>query len=166
MAKSKDNKKKGNTGSPRITNRKAHHDYHISDKLECGIVLVGSEVKAIRAGRVSLDHGFARIENGGRALWLYNLDIGAYDHAAADAQHEAKRKRKLLAHKRQIMELFGKTTAKGVTLVPLAMYFNDRGMLKVEIGIGEGKRQSDKRETLKKKEADKAIRRGMTRRVI
>jgi len=157
-------KAKSNNMSPRIVNRRAFHDYHISEKLEVGIVLRGSEVKSVRGGKVSLAEGFAQVDPRTLELFLINVDIGAYEQAGEN-QHEPKRWRKLLAHRRQIEQLQGKTSSKGTTLVPLAMYFV-RGMVKVEIGVGEGRRQQDKRQDMKKRDAEKEIRRALTRRKI
>ncbi len=157
-------KAKSNNMSPRIVNRRAFHDYHISEKLEVGIVLRGSEVKSVRGGKVSLAEGFAQVDPRTLELFLINVDIGAYEQAGEN-QHEPKRVRKLLAHRRQIDQLLGKISSKGTTLVPLAMYFV-RGMVKVEIGVGEGRRQQDKRQDMKKRDAEKEIRRAMTRRKI
>lgn len=149
--------------SPRIANRRAHHDYHISEKLEVGIALRGSEVKSVRNSQVSLAEGYCAVDPKTEELVLYNVDIALYPQAG-DRQHEPKRPRKLLAHKRQIRSLMGKTTAKGVTIVPLAMYFS-KGLIKLEIGIGTGKKTQDKRQDMKKRDADKEIRRAMSRRV-
>ena len=160
MAKGK--KKQAQDFSPRIVNRRATRDYQITDKLETGIKLTGTEVKSIRNGQVSLAEGFARVEPHSQELMLYNVDIATYPHADALTQHEPKRPRKLLAHKREIKSLEGSTTSKGVTIIPLAMYFV-RGKVKVEIGIATGKRSVDKRQDIKKREADRDIRRGMTR---
>lgn len=157
-------KSKNQNFSPRIANRKALHDYHVLEKLEVGVVLQGSEVKAIRMGRATLNEGFARVEPRTEELWLYNVDIGLYPEAGIN-QHQGQRPRKLLAKRRQIRELAGKTSISGATLVPLALYFV-RGMVKIELGLCTGKRQQDKREDLKKKQADRDIRRAMTRRVI
>lgn len=151
--------------SPRIANRKATHDYHILEKLEVGIVLRGSEVKSIRNAQVSLSEGFARVEPGDMGLYLYNVDIAAYANAPGVDGHDPKRPRKLLAHKNQIARLLGETTSKGKTLIPLAMYFV-RGMVKVEIGLAAGKQAHDKRQDIKSREADREIRRGMTRKII
>ena len=148
--------------SPRIANRRATHDYHISDKLEVGIELRGTEVKSIRNGQVSLAEGFARVEPGTEELILYNVEISQYPHAG-EHQHEPKRARKLLAHKRQILELMDKTSAKGATIIPLAMYFL-RGRVKLEIGVGTGKQHQDKRQDIKKRDADREIRRAMSKR--
>ncbi|MEX2670477.1 MAG: SsrA-binding protein SmpB [Phycisphaeraceae bacterium] len=150
--------------APRILNRKARYDYHIHESMECGLRLRGTEVKAIRQGQVSLAEAFARVEPETGELWLYNMDVGSYSHAPADTQHGAKDKRKLLARRKQIKELASKTTEKGYTLVPLTLYFNDRGFAKVELGIASGKGQADKRATIKKKEHDRDIRRALGRR--
>lgn len=160
MAKSRDK-----TRTPRITNRKARHDYHILDAFEVGIELRGSEVKSVREGRASISEGFARVNTRTGELWLYDVDIAPYPQAPVTA-HEPKRPRKLLAHRREIERLTGETSAKGTTLVPLTMYFNDRGICKVELATAQGKARSDKRESLKKKEADRDMRRAMTRRRI
>lgn len=150
--------------SPRIANRRATHDYHISEKLEVGIVLRGSEVKSVRQGQVSLAEGYVMIDLKTEQLILSGVEISRYLHAG-QVQHETKRPRKLLAHKRQIRHLMGKTTAKGTTIVPLAMYFS-RGLIKLEIGIGVGKKTYDKRQDMKKREARREIDRAMTRRRI
>jgi len=154
-------KQKKENLTPRVDNRRARHDYHILDKLECGIALRGSEVKSIRNGGVSLTEGYARVDPKKRELWLVDVDIAPYAQAGEN-QHEPKRVRKLLAHKREIDQLITATQAKGATLVPLALYFV-RGMAKVEIGVALGKKQHDKRQDIKKREADREIRRGMTR---
>jgi len=163
MAKGKNKDKSKN--APRIVNRKARHDYNVLEKLECGIELQGSEVKSVRLGRASIGEGFARVEPKTMELFLYDVDIAAYPNAPVTA-HETKRRRKLLAHRGEIERLYGQTTSKGTTLVPLTMYFNSRGIAKIELGVAEGKRTHDKRESMKKKEADKAIRRAMTRKRI
>jgi SsrA-binding protein len=163
MAKSKHNKNHANL-SQRIVNRRAGRDYHITDNLEVGISLRGTEVKSIRNGQVSLAEGFAMIEPKTMQLFLHDVDIATYPQAG-EHQHAPKRIRRLLAHKRQIEQLFGKITAKGTTLVPLAMYFKD-GMIKLEIGVGVGKRHQDKRQDIKKRDADRQIQRGLTRKTI
>jgi SsrA-binding protein len=154
--------KRADNLSPRIANRRAFHDYHIDEKLEVGIVLTGSEVKSIRHGNVSLAEGFARIEPATMALLLHDVDIATYPQAG-DRNHERKRPRKLLAHKRQIDKLATATAAKGATLIPLAMYFSDRGIVKVEIGVATGKHHHDKRADLKKKADQREIDRAMSR---
>lgn len=149
-AKGKDNL------SPRISNRRALHDYFISAKLECGIVLVGSEVKSLRAGKAQLQDSWASIEGG--QLVLHGAHIDPYEKAAIVYNHEPKRDRKLLAHRREIKRLAGETAEKGTTLIPLAIYFKD-GRAKVELGVARGKQQYDKRETIKRKEMDRQLRR-------
>lgn len=158
-------KERNDNLSPRIANRKAFHDYHISEKIEVGIALQGSEVKSIRHGKVTLAEGFARVEPGNMGLYLYNVDIAPYAPATGVAAHEPQRPRKLLAHKREIAKLLDLSGPKGATLVPLAMYFV-RGMVKVELGIASGKQAHDKREDIKKRDAARDIQRGMTRKKI
>ena len=157
-------KKTEHNYAPRIANRRANHDYHIGDKLECGIVLRGSEVKSVRLGKVSLGEGYAAVDEKTMQLELHNVDIARYPHAG-EHQHAPKRPRVLLAHKREVAKLIGQSSAKGTTLVPLAMYFV-RGRVKVEIGVGTGKKQFDKRQDLKKQQSDRDIRRAMTRKVL
>ena len=162
MGKGKKNKKANM--EPRIENRRAKRDYNLSGHLECGIVLRGTEVKSVRHSRVSIAEGYAAVDPNTMELWLHNVDIALYPQAGP-LQHAPKNARKLLCHKQQIKKLFGATTAKGVTLVPTAMYFKD-GRVKVEIAIAEGKRSYDKRDDIKKKEMDREAKRGMTRKVL
>ncbi|MBI1372830.1 MAG: SsrA-binding protein SmpB [Phycisphaera sp.] len=161
----KGGKKDKQAMSPRIVNRKARFDYAIEQSLEVGIVLAGHEVKAVREGRVSLGEAFARVEPDTGELWIYNLDIGAYKHAPV-VDHEPKRRRKLLAKKQQIATFATLTASKGATLVPLTMYFNDRGIAKIELAVARGKTHGDKRETLKKNDAKRDMQRAMTRKRI
>jgi SsrA-binding protein len=142
--------------SPRIANRKALHDYFISAKIECGIVLVGSEVKSLRAGKAQLQDAWAAVEHG--QLILHGAHIDPYEKAAIVYNHEPKRDRKLLAHKREIKRLANETAEKATTLIPLAIYFKD-GRAKIEIGVAKGKQQHDKRDTIRKKEMDRDVRR-------
>ncbi len=135
-------------------NRKAFHDYHILDTWEAGMVLLGTEVKSIREGRVNLRDSFARIERG--EVWLYNVNISAYSHRGY-ADHEPLRQRKLLMHRDEIRKLIGKTTEKGMTIVPTRMYYKS-GRVKVEVGLAKGKKDYDKRETIKKRETDRETR--------
>ena len=130
-------------------NRRARHDYRIEDTLEAGLVLVGSEVKSLRAGRGSLADSYAAEKDG--ELYLFNAHIPAYA-AANRFNHETRRARKLLVHRRQLDRLLGAVQRDGVTLIPLAVYFNDRGIAKVELGVARGKRQYDKRETEKRRD--------------
>lgn len=147
--------------APRISNRRALHQFHIDAKLECGIVLVGSEVKSLRQGKATLQDAFARIENG--ELMLHNAHIDPYEKASLVTNHEPKRSRKLLAHRREIERLAGATSQKGTTLIPLAIYFKD-GKAKVELGVARGKQEHDKRDAIKRKEMDREIRRAMSHR--
>ena len=133
-------------------NRKAWHVYFVLDKIEAGIVLCGTEVKAIRDGQVDLSTGFARIEKG--QATLYDVHIKPYEYGH-QFNHEPRRPRRLLLHRREIQKLFGAVTLRGRTLVPLALYFNRRGKLKVELGLCQGKHLSDRREALKRKEVDR-----------
>jgi SsrA-binding protein len=135
-------------------NRKAFHDYHILETNEAGIVLLGTEVKAIREGRVNLRDSFARVEKG--EIWLYNVNISPYSHRGY-AEHEPLRQRKLLMHRDEIRKLIGKTTEKGMTLVPLRMYFKN-GRVKVAVGLAKGKKDYDKRETIKRRETERETR--------
>ncbi|PIW26344.1 MAG: SsrA-binding protein [Rhodospirillales bacterium CG15_BIG_FIL_POST_REV_8_21_14_020_66_15] len=139
-------RKKGPPGNVVAQNRKARHDYTLVEDIEAGIMLTGTEVKSLRKGRGSLVDAYAVEEDG--ALYLYNADIPKYEQAAL-ANHEPKRKRKLLLHRREIARLSGAVNRKGMALVPLAIYFNDRGIAKVQLALAEGKRQFDKRETEK-----------------
>jgi SsrA-binding protein len=147
--------------SPRISNRRALHEYHIDAKIECGIVLVGSEVKSLRQGKAQLQDAFARVEHG--ELMLHSAHIDPYDKAGVAANHEPKRSRKLLAHRREIKRLETELAQKGTTLVPLAMYFKD-GRAKVELAVARGRQQHDKRDAIKRKEMDRDIRRAMSQR--
>lgn len=133
------------------SNRKALRDYHILEKYECGVELRGSEVKSIRQGKLNISDAFARIERG--QAWLYNMDVQLYDKAHGFSQHEPRRTRRLLLHKREILKLFAFTQIKGHALPVLRAYWKD-ARVKVEIGVGKGKTHGDQREALKEK-ADK-----------
>ncbi len=141
-------------------NRKARHSYEILESLECGIVLVGSEVKSLRNGKCSLDESYARVKDG--ELWLVGCDIPEYKQATF-WNHPTKRPRKLLLRSRELKRFVGKATEKGLTLVPLQMYFNERGLAKCVIAIGRGKKLHDKRETMKKADAQRQIQRALRR---
>jgi SsrA-binding protein len=141
-------------------NRKARHDYAIDEVCEAGLGLVGSEVKSIREGKVSLVDAFAVIEGG--EAWLVELDIGAYGFAHA-RNHDPRRRRKLLLHRSEIDRLAGKVQAKGLTLVPLSLY-EKAGRVKVELALVHGKREFDRLEDMKKREAQQEIDRAMSRR--
>jgi SsrA-binding protein len=138
-------------------NRRATHRYEIIDSLEAGIVLKGSEVKSMRAGGVNLVDGFARIEDGQAYLW--NVHIAPYAMGSRFEDIEPTRKRKLLLKKREIIKLGGKTTIKGLTLVPLEMYFNARGIAKVKLGLARGKNAPDKRDDIKKRDIKREMQR-------
>jgi len=138
-------------------NRKARHDYHILETYEAGVALLGTEVKAIREGRVNLRDSYARTE--GDEVWMLNVHISAYSHRGY-ADHAETRQRKLLLHRHEIRKLIGRTAEKGLTLVPLQMYFKN-GRVKVLVGLARGKQAHDKRETIRRREADRETRTAM-----
>ncbi|MEE2790406.1 MAG: SsrA-binding protein SmpB [Acidobacteriota bacterium] len=135
-------------------NRKARHDYTLFDTFEAGIVLFGTEVKAIREGRVNLRDSYGRVEQG--EVFLYNVHISPYSHRGY-TEHEPMRRRKLLLQKREIRKLIGKVVERGMTLVPVRMYFKS-GLVKVAVSLAKGKREYDKRETVRRREADREAR--------
>ena len=135
-------------------NRKAFHDFHLLETFEAGLVLLGTEVKAIREGRVNLRDSYARVE--GNEVFLYNVNISSYSHRGY-ADHEALRRRKLLLHRDEIRKLIGKTVVKGMTLVPVRLYFKN-GRVKVAVSLAKGKKEYDKRETVKRREVDRETR--------
>jgi SsrA-binding protein len=135
-------------------NRKAFHDYHILDRWEAGIALLGTEVKAIREGRVNLRDSFARVDRG--EVWMENVHISPYSHRGY-ADHPERRSRKLLLHRHEIQKLVGQVNEKGMTLVPLEMYFKN-GRVKVVVGLAKGKRAHDKRETIRRREVERETR--------
>ncbi len=137
-------------------NRRARFDYAIESDLECGIMLMGSEVKAMREGKANIAESYATIENG--ELWLVNSYIAPYAPAKTWG-HEERRRRKLLASKRELARLWAATAKEGMTLVPLVMYFNHRGLVKLKIGVAKGKKLADKRATEAKRDWDKQKRR-------
>jgi SsrA-binding protein len=153
MAAKGKNNKAGD--APRINNRRALHDYTITAKLECGIVLAGSEVKALRQGKATLQEAFARVEPDNQ-LTLYGLHIDLYDKANIH-NHETIRPRRLLAHKREIKKLADETREKGIALIPLAIYFKE-GRAKIEIAVGHGRKHHDKRDAIRKREMDRELR--------
>jgi len=138
-------------------NRRATHDYEIHDKIECGIALVGTEVKTLRDGHANLEDAFARIEDG--EVWLHGAEIPEYPFGNR-LNHKPKRPRKLLLHRREIEKFAGKAEEKGFTLVPLRMYFKG-GRAKVEIAVAKGKQAHDKRESVKKADARREIDRAL-----
>jgi SsrA-binding protein len=135
-------------------NRKAFHDFHLLETFEAGLVLLGTEVKAIREGRVNLRDSYARVEGG--EVFLYNVNISPYSHRGY-ADHEALRRRKLLLHRDEIRKLIGKTVVKGMTLVPVRLYFKN-GRVKVAVSLAKGKKDYDKRETIKRREVERETR--------
>jgi SsrA-binding protein len=151
---------------PRIrtyaTNRRALHEYLILEELEVGIALTGTEIKSVRAGRVNLREAYARVEGG--ELWLYNAHISPYD-AGNRYNHEPTRKRKLLAHTREIGRLAGKASESGVTLIPLRLY-DRRGHVKVALAVARGKRSYDKRAALAERQARREIDRAVKRELV
>ena len=135
-------------------NRKAFHDFHLLETFEAGVVLLGTEVKAIREGRVNLRDSYARVEDG--EVFLYNVTISPYSHRGY-ADHEPLRRRKLLLHRDEIRKLIGKTVEKGMTLVPVRLYFKG-GKVKVAVSLAKGKKEYDNRETIKRRETDRETR--------
>ncbi|MDC7788716.1 SsrA-binding protein SmpB [Rhodoplanes sp. TEM] len=131
-------------------NRKARFHYEIGETFEAGIALLGSEVKSLRQGRATIAESYAEAKGG--EIWLVNANIPEYGQAGPFFQHEPKRRRKLLLHKRQIAKLAQGTEREGMTIVPLRMYFNDRGRAKIELALGRGKKLHDKRETEKQRD--------------
>jgi SsrA-binding protein len=130
-------------------NRKARHNYFIEDDLETGIVLEGSEVKSLREGKAQIAESYASVEEG--ELWLVNSYIPAYGQAKSFG-HEERRRRKLLVHKRELARLHQNVNREGMTLVPLSLYFNDKGVAKLKLGLAKGKKMADKRETEKRRD--------------
>lgn len=143
--------------SPRIANRKAHHKYHLVERVEAGLALVGSEAKSVRNGNVSLDEAFARIVDG--EVFLVGCHIAPYEQSHVE-NHDPLRPRKLLLHKREIQRLETQVAQKGYTLVPLAIYFK-RGYAKVEIAVARGKSQVDRRQDIRKREHDREMARAV-----
>ena len=135
-------------------NRKAFHDFHILETYEAGVALLGTEVKAIREGNVNLRDSYAQVNDG--EVWVYNIHIKPYSHRGY-ADHEPTRKRKLLLHRQEIRKLIGRTVERGMTLVPTRMYFKN-GRVKIALGLAKGKQAHDKRETIKRREADRETR--------
>ena len=135
-------------------NRKALHDYHVLDSWEAGLALLGTEVKSIREGRVNLRDSFARLDRG--ELWLMNVHISPYSHASYDRPNE-RRQRKLLLHRHEISRLAGQVREKGLTLVPLELYLK-AGKVKVRLALVKGKREHDKRETIRRREIERETR--------
>lgn len=161
MAKNS-NKKKTNR-EPVIENRRARHDYQIGDTLEVGIMLLGSEVKSVRDGKVSLAEGYIKIRSQPPRIMLHAVNIAEYPPAGY-ANHPPVRDRVLLAHKKEILNLAREVEQKGATVIPLRMYFKD-GLIKLKIGVGLGKSRADKRHSIAERDAKRDIERAMTRKV-
>jgi len=138
-------------------NKKAYHDYHILESYEAGLALKGSEIKSIRLGRVNIKDAYAKPEGG--ELWLYNSHIAAYQAGGFDS-HEPDRRRKLLMHRNQIAELAAVVSQKGLTLVPLRVYIKN-GIAKLEIGVGRGKKQYDKRDAIARRDTERELERAL-----
>ena len=144
-------KKKRPTGRVVAENRKARHHYFIEDTIEAGLMLEGSEVKSLREGKANIAESYATVE--GAELWLINSYIPPYSQAKSAAfSHDARRRRKLLVHKRELARLWRSIGREGMTLVPLKLYFNDKGIAKLLLGIAKGKKMADKRETEKRRD--------------
>jgi SsrA-binding protein len=143
------------------SNRRARHDYAIEETFEAGMVLTGPEVKSLRGGRASLTDAFARVR--GEEVWLENLHIPPYEMADNRAGYDPMRPRKLLLHRREIERLIGKTAERGLTLVPLKIYFT-RGMAKVELGLGRGRRRFEKRDAIAEREHRREVERAVAAR--
>ncbi|HJZ58254.1 MAG TPA: SsrA-binding protein SmpB [Gemmataceae bacterium] len=155
--------KKDNAGDGTVNicrNRRATHDYEILDRIECGLVLVGTEVKSLRDGHANLEDAYAKLDDG--EVWLIGAEIPEYVYGNR-LNHKPKRPRKLLLHRREIDRFAGKASQKGFTLVPLRMYFKE-GRAKVELAVARGKQAHDKRESMKKADARREIDRAMAAR--
>jgi SsrA-binding protein len=165
MAKGKKHKSGGGDGRPATRpiaeNRKARHRFEVLETLECGIALVGSEVKSLRDGKVSLDEAYGRVRSG--ELWLLGCDIPEYTQATI-WNHDPRRARKLLVHGSELRKFAGQAHEKGLTLVPLKVYFNERGIAKILMGLCRGRKLHDKREVLKKAVVQRDLQRAMRRR--
>src|SRR5215212_5673897 len=153
MAKKKKADPKDPNSQTVCTNRKARHEYDILEQMECGVALTGSEVKSIRDGKISIDEAYARLKEG--ELWLIGCDIAEYPQATV-MNHEPKRPRKLLLHKRELAKFAESAGQRGLTLIPLAVYFS-RGIVKVQVAIAKGRKLHDKREKLKKQSDTREI---------
>jgi SsrA-binding protein len=141
-----------------VTNRKAYHDYFIEEKFEAGIMLQGTEVKSLRDGRVNLQDSYASVKEG--QIFLHHCHISPYSHGNL-SNHEPLRTRKLLLHRKEINKLLVKTQQQGLTIIPLRIYFSKRGLAKVELGLAKGKKQHDRRESDKTREASREVERAM-----
>ncbi len=158
-AKAAVGKKKADPGITSVAdNRKAKHRYEIIDSVECGMMLMGSEVKSMREGKLSLDEAYIRVRDD--SLWLIGADIAHYKNAGM-WNHDPRRPRKLLVHAKEFAEFAGKAHERGLTLVPLKVYFNERGIAKCVMGLVKGKKLHDKRESIKKRDTERGLQRAM-----
>ncbi|OQP54452.1 SsrA-binding protein SmpB [Niastella populi] len=139
-----------------LKNRSAYHDYFIEDKYDAGMVLLGTEVKSLRDSRVSFNDSFCFFNKG--ELWIRSLHIAQYSHGTVN-NHDPVRDRKLLLQRRELRKMEAKIKEKGYTIVPLRIFFNEKGLVKLEIGLGKGKKQYDKRETIKQRDTDREMKR-------
>jgi SsrA-binding protein len=139
-----------------LKNRSAYHDYFIEDKYDAGMVLLGTEVKSLRDSRVSFNDSFCFFNKG--ELWIKSLHIAQYSHGTVN-NHDPVRDRKLLLKRRELRKMEAKIKEKGYTIVPLRIFFNEKGLVKLEIGLGKGKKQYDKRETIKQRDTDREMKR-------
>ena len=139
-----------------IRNRSAYYEYHIDDKYVAGLVLTGTEVKSLREGRASFNDSYCYFHKG--ELWIKSLHIAEYSHGTYH-NHEPLRERKLLLNKKELKKLESKLKEKGFTIVPLSIFFNDKGLAKIEVGLGKGKKLHDKRETIKARDSEREIKR-------
>lgn len=139
-----------------IKNRSAYHDYFIDDKYDAGMVLLGTEVKSLRDGRASFNDAYCFFNKG--ELWIKSLHIAEYSHGTVN-NHDPLRERKLLLQRRELRKLEAKIKEKGYSIIPLRIFFNEKGLVKIEIGLGKGKKQYDKRETIKQRDTDRELKR-------
>ena len=155
MAKKTDKKKSGmiSTNHTVADNKQVRHNYAVEDVFEAGIMLVGTEVKSLRLGQANIKEAYVGPKDG--EIWVFNMNIPEYQQAGPKMQHEPQRARKLLLHKREVDKLLGSVARAGYTIVPLRLFFNGRGIAKLEIGLAKGKQAHDKRESIKKRDWDK-----------
>jgi len=155
MAKKKNDKKQGllSIDATIVDNRKARFDYSLEDTFEAGIMLVGTEVKSLRMGQANIKEAYVGPKDGD--IWLFNANIPEYQQASQNLQHDPKRPRKLLLHKREVNKLLGAISREGYTVVPLKLFFNSRGLAKLNIALAKGKQAHDKRDSVKKRDWDK-----------
>ncbi len=141
-----------------VHNRRARHEYFIEDSFEAGLVLTGTEIKSIRQGKITLTEGFARMQKG--EAWLENVYVAPYEQGGRENPEDPRRRRKLLMHRQQILRLTAQVSQKGMTLIPLKLYFK-AGKAKIELGLGKGKHTYDKRETIAKRDAERSLDRAL-----